>query len=197
MGNFWFFLEQGFFHVLDWSAYDHVLFFIVLAIPYSLKQWKSLLTLVTIFTIGHTLSLALAAFKIIQVNGSIIELLIPVTIIATAIANIFRNKTVVDPKTNWTHWVATAVFGIIHGFGFSTLFNMMTASATSKGFLLIAYTLGIEFAQLVIVSAIVLISLFTISIVGLKLRHWILIVSVLVIVRIIPILYDAFGALSI
>ena len=197
MDNFWFFLDQGFYHVLDWNAYDHLLFLVVLAVPYTINHWKKLLTLITLFTIGHTLSLTLSAFEVVKVNMSIIEFFIPLTILLTALYNIIRLRKKQNQDKLWAHWSATFIFGIIHGFGFSTLFKMMTASATNKGSLLLAYTLGIEFAQIVIVLAMVLISLFTVSFLRFPARDWTIIISAIVIGRILPILAESFSALSI
>ena len=95
MDDFVIFLKIGLYHVLDWQAYDHILFLIALTIVYSQNAWKKVLWLITFFTIGHTLTLALAAFKIIAIDIKIVEFLIPVTIIITALVNILplrKNK---------------------------------------------------------------------------------------------------------
>jgi len=156
MSNFWFFLDQGFKHILDWNAYDHLLFLVVLSTPYLIKHWRKLLALITLFTIGHTLSLVLSVYDLVKVNMSLIEFLIPLTIILTAIINIFRIRKNTTPEKPWGHWIATFAFGIIHGFGFSTLFKMMIASAPYKTTPLFAYTLGIEFAQILIVITVLI-----------------------------------------
>jgi len=59
--NFWFNVKIGINHILDINGYDHVLFLMVLAVPYVFKDWKRVLVLVTLFTIGHTVSLFLGA----------------------------------------------------------------------------------------------------------------------------------------
>jgi len=87
--NAWFNIEYGINHVLDINAYDHVLFLIVLTVPYMFKDWKRVLLLVSMFTIGHTLSLVLAAYKIVTVNGVVVEFLIPVSILIVALFNVF------------------------------------------------------------------------------------------------------------
>jgi len=190
MSNFWFFLDQGFKHILDWSAYDHLLFLVVLSAPYLIKQWRKLLALITLFTIGHTLSLVLSVYDIVNVNMSLIEFLIPLTIILTAIMNIFRIRKNTTSEKPWGHWVATLAFGIIHGFGFSTLFKMMIASASQKATPLLAYTLGIEFAQILIVIVMLIISFIVISLL-------VIIISAIIIGRILPIFAEAWEALSI
>ena len=88
MDDFKLFIELAFKHVLDWQAYDHILFFIVLAVVYDFKDWKKGLWLITLFTIGHTATLGLATFDVISVKKSIIEFLILLTIFITAGVNI-------------------------------------------------------------------------------------------------------------
>jgi len=74
--NFWFNVEYGLNHVLDFNGYDHILFLIVLTVPYVFKDWKRVLILVSMFTAGHTLSLVLATYDIVSVNGKLVEFLI-------------------------------------------------------------------------------------------------------------------------
>jgi predicted RND superfamily exporter protein len=81
MSEFWFNVSYGLNHVLDINGYDHVLFLIVLAVPYVFKDWRPVLILVSLFTLGHTLSLVLAAYDIVKVNATLVEFLIPVTIL--------------------------------------------------------------------------------------------------------------------
>ena len=197
MSNFSFFLDQGFKHILDWNAYDHLLFLVVLSAPYLIKQWRKLLALITLFTIGHTLSLVLSVYDLVKVNMSVVEFLIPLTIIFTAAINIFKSRRKNTAEKPWGHWIATLAFGIIHGFGFSTLFKMMIASASQKATPLLAYTLGIEFAQILIVLVVLIISFIVISLLRFSLRDWVIIISAIIIGRILPIFAEACEALSI
>ena len=89
MQDFWIFFKIGLHHVLDINAYDHVLFLIALTVPYTNKDWKKILILVTIFTAGHTLALLLSVFGIVAVKAKFVEFLIPVTILITASYNLF------------------------------------------------------------------------------------------------------------
>ncbi|HAT65077.1 MAG TPA: HupE / UreJ protein, partial [Flavobacteriaceae bacterium] len=90
MSQFWLYFTLGLEHVLDWQAYDHVLFIIVLCAAYTLTSWKRLLALVSLFTLGHTLSLFLTHYEVVTVTAKWIEFLIPVTIIFTGIYNLFN-----------------------------------------------------------------------------------------------------------
>mgnify|MGYP005993635237 CR=1 FL=1 len=92
MNDFIFYFKMGLFHVLDIKAYDHILFLIVLAIVYQFKQWKKVLWLITLFTIGHSITLALSAYGILNVRADLVEFLIPLTIFITGLMNVLTAK---------------------------------------------------------------------------------------------------------
>jgi len=191
MDNFIFFLRQGLFHVLDWNAYDHILFLIALAVVYDFKNWKKVLWLITLFTIGHTLTLILAAYKIVSVNSNWIEFLIPVTIIITALGNIVFAKSITkNSKTN-INLIFALFFGLIHGLGFSGYFKMLVGSTNSKFIPLLEFALGIELAQIIIVLIILILGFIFQTIFRFSKRDWILIISSIVIGVVLPILKAA------
>ena len=188
MDNFMFFLKEGLFHVLDWNAYDHVLFLIVLVVVYDFKNWQKILWLITLFTIGHTLSLILSAYKIVSISQNWIEFLIPVTILITALVNVFFAKNATKlAKTN-TNLFFALFFGLIHGIGFSGYFKMLIGSSTQKLIPLLEFALGIELAQLIVVIAILIIGLIFQTVFRFPKRDWILIISSIVIGLVLPIL---------
>tara|TARA_R110001583_G_scaffold35585_3_gene118279 strand:+ start:99502 stop:100086 length:585 start_codon:yes stop_codon:yes gene_type:complete len=191
MDNFIFFIKQGLFHVLDWNAYDHVLFLIALAVVYDFKNWKKVLWLITLFTIGHTLTLILAAYKIVSVNLNWIEFLIPVTIITTALVNIlYAKSTTKNTKTN-TNLFFALFFGLIHGLAFAGGFNMLLGKSNSKLIPLLEFALGIELAQIIIVIIILFLGFIFQTIFRFSKRDWILIISSIVIGVALPILKGA------
>jgi hypothetical protein len=191
MDTFWLYFKQGLFHVLDWQAYDHILFLIVLTVPYLFSNWKRLLTLVTVFTVGHTLALALAAYGVVTVKSSWIELLIPITILVTALFNVFTAGKSAKKEKVGIYVITTLFFGLIHGLGFSTYFNMMTANTSNKLFPLIEYTLGIEVAQIAIVILVLIASFLGQSLLRFSLRDWVMVISSVVIGMVIPMLVGA------
>ena len=181
MDNFLFFLKEGLFHVLDWNAYDHILFLIALAVVYDFKNWKKVLWLITLFTIGHTLTLVLAAYKVVSVNTNWVEFLIPVTIVITAIFNIFyARNTSKQTKTNTNLFFALFI-GLIHGLGFSGYFKMIIGQLNSKLIPLLEFALGIEIAQIIIVFIILVLGFIFQTIFRFSKRDWILIISSIVI----------------
>lgn len=197
MDTFWFYFKEGLFHVLDWNAYDHILFIIVLTIPYTFSSWKRLLTLVTVFTIGHTISLSLAAYGVAKINTTLIEFLIPITILITALYNIFTAGKKGRKEQVGVYLIVALFFGLIHGFGFSTYFKMMTASTESKFLPLLEYTLGIEASQIIIVFLVLLISFIGQFIFRFSIRDWVMVISAVVIGVAIPIFRNALIALNI
>lgn len=190
MSEFIYFFKEGFFHVLDWQAYDHVLFFIALVAAYVFKDWKRILLLVSLFTIGHTGALFLAAYKVVSVNSGIVEFLIPVTILLTALFNIFTaNNTSKENKVG-VLYAATVFFGVIHGFGFSGHFRMISSAWESKFLAIIEFALGIEISQILVVVLVLIVSFIAQNFLRFSKRDWILIISSIVIGMVIPMVIE-------
>jgi hypothetical protein len=171
---------MGLNHVLDFNAYDHILFLIVLAVVFSFHQFKKVVCLVTLFTIGHSITLALAAFGILSVNMKLVEFLIPVTIFITGTVNIFTAKKASGGKQN-INLVLALLFGFIHGLGFSNYFKMMIGRAEDKILPLLEFSLGIEAAQILIVVGILLMGAVLQNFLKVHKRDWILVCSSIVI----------------
>ncbi len=153
----WFLL--GLEHIADLKAYDHILFLVALCSVYQLTQWKKLLVLVTAFTVGHCLTLALSAFQFINMPSSIIELLIPITIIITAGSNLKRvgqETIVVKP----VQYLMALFFGLIHGLGFSYLLRSLLGKTELIVKPLFAFNVGLEAGQIIIIICILFISMF-------------------------------------
>ena len=195
MSQFWLYFELGLEHVLDWNAYDHMLFLIVLVVGYGLSSWKRILWLVTLFTIGHTLALFLSVYEIVKVDPDWVELLIPVTILITALFNIFNaGKNEKKNNFNLLHFT-TLFFGLIHGLGFSSYFKMITDAGESKLLPLLEFALGIETAQVIVVLIVVVAGFLLQNILHVSRRDWILVTSSIVLGIILPILRDSFAAI--
>lgn len=192
MEEFWFYLEMGLHHVLDFGAYDHILFLSALAIPFTFKSWKKVLVLATVFTVAHCVSLALSVYEVATVDVSLIEFLIPITIMLTALYNIYELKNNPQVQHILLHSIATAFFGLIHGFGFSNYFKMLMAEEEDKVVPLLGFAGGIELSQLSIILCVLLLAFLTQSIFKLK-QSWFIIVCSLIIVAItIPLLINTF-----
>ncbi|MGZ0015488.1 HupE/UreJ family protein [Yeosuana sp. AK3] len=184
--NFWFHVEYGINHVLDINAYDHVLFLIVLTVPYIFKDWKHVLLLVSTFTLGHTLSLVLAAYNIINVNGQLIEFLIPITILLVALFNVFTSGKGAQKEKVGVLFFSTLFFGLIHGLGFAREFHMLAGKTENKFVLLLEFALGIEIAQLIIVFTVLFLGFLTLTLFRFSKRDWIMVISAIVVGLVIP-----------
>jgi len=192
MEALWFYIRLGLNHVLDFSAYDHILFLAALALPFTFKSWRKVLLLATIFTIAHCFSLYLSVYEIVVMDVSLIEFLIPVTILTTALFNLNYVKTGFTGKSIVLHIIATAFFGLIHGFGFSNYFKMLMAEEENKLTPLLGFAMGIEMAQVLIVTGVLTISYLFLSFLRIKPTLFVLFSSVLIILVTIPILIATF-----
>lgn len=192
MSQFWIYFQIGLKHVLDINAYDHVLFLIALTVPYSFKDWKRILLLVSVFTIGHTLALILSVFGIIAIKVNIVEFLIPITILITALFHLFTaGKATKNDGINLIFFV-TLFFGIIHGLGFSNYFKtILGGSPSSKLLPLGEFALGIEAAQLVVVFVVLLISYIVQTVFRFSKRDWALVMSAFIIGVVIPMIIES------
>ena len=180
MNDFILYFKMGLTHVLDFAAYDHILFLIVLAVVFNFNQIKKVLWLVTLFTIGHSATLALSAYGILKIDINLIEFLIPLTIFITGVFNVLTAKKSSTGKEN-INLLFAALFGLIHGLGFSNYFKMMVGKEEDKLFPLIEFALGIEIAQVIIVLAILLLGALILSIKKIKKQYWVIACSSIVI----------------
>lgn len=178
MNDFVLWFVTGFRHILDWTAYDHICYIIVLTIVFPAKEWKKVLILISSFTIGHSLTLALCASNIIQVNSYLIELLIPLTIISTSITTIIKRKH--PTKAVSLNYFFALFFGLIHGMGFSYVLKSMLGKEQSLIAPLLSFNLGIEIGQLILVSIILIISVFLENAVKINRAKFVFVVSSIV-----------------
>lgn len=178
MSSFELYFKLGLEHILDIQGFDHILFVLALCAVYVARDWKKILILVTAFTIGHSLTLALATFNVIQVRSDLIEFLIPVTIAITALVDLFKPK----PSTGkgiQLNYIFAVFFGLIHGLGFSNYLKDLLGKEASIWQPLLAFNLGLEAGQIVIVTAfLILTSLLGLA--GVNRKDWTLIVSAFV-----------------
>jgi hypothetical protein len=176
------YLQLGFEHISDLTGYDHILFIVALCAVYRPQQWKRVALLATAFTIGHSITLALAVFNILPVNTRWIEFLIPVTIIATALYNVvaFRDKDS-EPSGNLLrlNYIFATLFGLIHGMGFSNFLrsSLLPGEENQLGVQLFAFNIGVEIGQLTIVAAVLAIAYLAMSPLKIRQKSWNLFVS--------------------
>ena len=165
MNDFCLWFSTGLEHILDWNGYDHILYVMALCVMFSASDWKKLLVLVTAFTIGHSLTLAASTLRIVSIQQSYIEVLIPLTILITCMTNLYfrRHFDAFYRKKNYNYrfnYILALCFGFIHGMGFSYLLRSMLGKEESVLFPLLSFNLGLEAGQLIIVAFMLLISVF-------------------------------------
>ncbi len=191
MSEFLIYFQIGLHHVLDIHAYDHVLFLMALVIPFTFKDWKRILLSVTIFTLGHTTALLLSVYEIMVIKANVVELLIPITILATSLFNLFTiGKTNRKENLNLI-FLITLFFGVIHGLGFSNYFTTILGGTSSSKLLpLLEFVLGIEGAQIAVVFAVLILAYITQSFFKFSKRDWILVASAFVIGVVVPMIVE-------
>ncbi|MEO1232480.1 MAG: HupE/UreJ family protein [Myxococcota bacterium] len=177
MQAFPFYLKLGFEHISNLAGLDHILFLVALCAVYRLSQWRSILTLVTAFTVGHTTTLALVTLGTIKIPSEFIEFLIPTTILITAIGNVMRQPTLEAPPRMRGKYLLALFFGFIHGMGFSNYFRALLMDEGSVAMPLFAFNLGIELGQLLVVAVAVGLATVFMGVFRVKHRDWNLFVS--------------------
>ncbi len=192
MSEFWLYFNVGLKHVLDWNGYDHVLFLIALTIPYAFKDWKRVLILVSLFTLGHTVALILSVYEVIIIKANLVEFLIPITILITAFFGLFTaGKSNKNESMTFVAFI-TLFFGIIHGLGFSNYFKSILPGSNSEKLMpLLEFALGIEVAQLIVVLLVLLLSFIVQTFFRFSKRDWILVMSAFVIGVVLPMIIES------
>ena len=162
MIEFWLYLNQGFLHIIDLQGLDHLCFIVSFCLLYSLKDWKYIIGLITAFTLGHCITLIISVLNIVTIKSSLVETLIPITILSSCANNYWYlfSKKQSKPSTLITYGILFS-FGLIHGLGFSNFLKMMIFEEDSVILPLLGFNIGIEIAQLMIVFSFLIFLIFT------------------------------------
>jgi hydrogenase/urease accessory protein HupE len=178
MNDFKLYFGLGTDHILTWEAMDHILFVAALCLRYGWKDWKKVAVLVTAFTVGHSITLALSALNYVSVPVRWIEFLIPLTIAVTAINNILQKRAAQQKKFPLIYFLAL-FFGLIHGLAYASAFLDLEGK---EGLVphLFAFNLGIELAQLIVVAAVLLVSFVLIELLKISKSGWIRVASLFI-----------------
>jgi hypothetical protein len=175
MEDFSFYFQWGWSHIISWDAMDHLLFLLALTAVYLFENRKQVIILITAFTIGHSLTLALSIYDTIHFKSSWVEFLIPITIIITATLNFFRKD--FDIKRQRFKYLITLIFGLVHGMGFAGTIKMSLAESQQIAIPLLSFNIGIEVGQIVVVFIILLLSQIVVHQLGFARKWWVWLLS--------------------
>ena len=176
------FLRLGFEHIADPRGYDHILFVVALCAGYEPRQWRKLLVLVTAFTVGHSITLALATLRLISINDSLVEFLIPLTILLTSVVNIVAASakpegTVEGKGVHLLKYSMALVFGLIHGLGFSNFLRALLGAEEAIALPLVSFNAGLELGQICIILAILVLTFLVVRATRVRRHDWVLVLS--------------------
>ncbi len=173
--DFLFYLKLGWDHIISLDALDHQLFILALVAVYAYNDIKKILILVTAFTIGHSITLALSVLNLVKISSDWVEFLIPLTIAITALDNVFlRGKQNSLMRLNYFF---ALVFGLVHGLGFANIARMTMAKEQSILVPLLGFNVGLELGQIVVVAIIFFIMAIFVGLFRIQRKDWIMFIS--------------------
>ena len=193
MQDLGFYFKLGWDHIIAWDALDHLLFVLALSAIYLIANWRQVLVLVTAFTIGHSLTLALSVYNIVSIADKWVEFLIPVTIIVTAALNLLEKN--YEPRSLRLNYFLALFFGLIHGLGFANYIRFMISKHESMGWSLFGFNIGLEAGQIVVVTGILCLSYLLVDKAGLKRKWWVWALSIIAFSIAFKMAWDRFPAL--
>jgi HupE / UreJ protein len=165
----------GWHHIISWGATDHILFIVALAAIYTINNIKQVLVLITAFTIGHSITLVLSSLNWVKIPTRTIELLIPCTIITTAVFNLFQKK--FTPSSFRLNYVLALLFGLVHGLGFANGLKSLLGKTENIVLPLLGFNIGLEAGQIVVVLTILLASWLFLNRLKVSREKWVVFLS--------------------
>lgn len=176
MKEFGLYFDIGYHHIANLQGLDHILFIVALCIRYTFNDWRRLLLLVSSFTIGHSLTLALSVFDLVHVPTAWVEFAIPLTIMVSALSNLTVKKFNYKNKYPFIYFLALA-FGLVHGLGFSNYLKSLLGRGQHLFVPLLAFNTGLEVGQILVVCIVLLFTLICINAFKINRREYIIFVS--------------------
>lgn len=177
MDDFILYLQLGWQHIISTDALDHQLFILALSAIFLLRNWRQVLVLVTAFTLGHSITLALSVYKVCNIGSAWVEFLIPCTIVVTALLNFFQPQN--RPPHLKLNYLLALLFGLVHGLGFANTIRFMLADGQSIAWPLLGFNIGLELGQIVVVAGILLLAWLVVDKAKLNQKWWIWALSAL------------------
>lgn len=151
-----------------------MLFLLTITVAFQLWHWRKVFWAVTGFTLGHSISLALAVFNLVAVNAAYVEFAIPVTILLSALYTAIKTRQTGEPQFSFYQFAMVCAFGIVHGLGFSNYLKILISGQKNLWLPMLSFNLGIEAGQLVVVLFILLANLLAAHFLRIKHTTWVL-----------------------
>lgn len=193
MQDFLFYLKIGWEHIISADALDHQLFILALVTAFSFRDLKKILILVTAFTIGHSITLALSVLDIFRLPSNLVEFLIPVTILITAADNLLLRK---NDKILKINYFLALFFGLIHGMGFANSARLMIAKEQTIAIPLLGFNIGLELGQIIVVLIVIALFYLLEKVFKLNEKYRIIAISIIVIIFSLKMIFERFGGIS-
>jgi hypothetical protein len=152
MSEFLAYVTLGFGHIVSPAALDHLLFLVALAAAYRWRDWRPALAVVSAFTVGHSITLALTVTDTLRLPAALVEWLIPLTIVATCVENLVRTRNATTQPWTWRRPALAALFGLVHGAGFADYLKSLMLTEVARP--LLGFNVGIEAGQIVVLLGI-------------------------------------------
>jgi hypothetical protein len=190
MSDFSLYFQLGLEHIADLRAYDHMIFIISLCVIFKLNDWKKVLILVTAFTIGHSITLALSVLDRVKVDKALIETLIPITILLTCIINIYIIQKNTTLKSMKLHYALALFFGLIHGLGFANYLKSLLMGMGDVTLPLFSFNVGIEVGQIMIVASYFLLFFLIQKVTRISFKTWVTAISTTIALISIQLIYS-------
>lgn len=175
MADFNLYFGLGIEHILTWDALDHILFVSALCLRYRFTDWRKVAIMVTAFTIGHSITLVLSVLGYFKMPVDWIEFMIPLTIAGTALNNLFYQSGKSTGKLPLIYFFAL-FFGMIHGLAYANLL-LDLEGGENLGSHLLAFNLGIEVAQLLVVAVVLFLTFIFVEQLKIPQQWWLGVIS--------------------
>jgi hypothetical protein len=169
------YFSLGWEHIVSWSATDHILFVMALVGLYGWRQAKTVLLLITAFTLGHCATLVLSTLNLVSLPTTWVEFCIPLTICVTALYNVLQKR--IPPKTVAFTYALALCFGAVHGLGFANALKSLLGKTESLFLPLLGFNLGVEAGQVAVVAVLLLVCAISVDVAKVNQRHWMLFLS--------------------
>jgi hypothetical protein len=177
MAQFGYYFSLGKSVILNIYSVQHILFIVALCAVYLIRDWRKVLILVLSFALGHSITLALSAYKIFSVRQELVEYFIPVTILITAIGNIMKKQSSYYKKSFQSNYILAFSFGLVHGLGFANYLQQHISQRRPMIGSLLGFNLGIEFGHIIIVMSFLIIAYIFVNLININRRDWNLVIS--------------------